>query len=108
MRSFKQSWSAALVAGCLFSAPAHANIMCDPGWLHGRATTVELAIDFLEQMASHNQSAAGQGAEARVCPKLEQFRMFVRGGCISAAHLPKVEAIFADYQCMASSDAENG
>lgn len=108
MRISKRILASSLTAACLLASPAQANIMCDPGWVHGRATTVELAIDFLQQMAAHHQSSAGEGAEARVCPKLEQFRMFVRGGCISARHLPKVEAIFANYQCMASSDAENG
>ncbi|MGB7431835.1 MAG: hypothetical protein WA921_05125 [Ahrensia sp.] len=104
------NWLPAVGLTLIFAlaSPAQANIMCDPGWVHGRATTVDLAIDFLQQMAVHHQSSAGQGAEARVCPKLEQFRMFVRGGCISAVHLPKVEALFQDYQCLPAESVDNG
>lgn len=94
------------VAG--IAPPANANIMCDPGWVHGRATTIELTLDFLAQMTAHNRAAAGQGAEARICPKLEQFRLFVNGGCISARHLPKVEAMFAPYACPPPAIANNG
>lgn len=95
-----------VVAG--ITTPAKANIMCDPGWLHGRATTIDLTLNFLAQMTSHNRAAAGRGAEARVCPKLEQFRLFVNGGCISARHLPKVEAMFEPYACAPPAGANNG
>lgn len=75
------------------------SIMCDPAWLMGGVMTYQEMLTAMRQIAEYNIDYVGDGAEARVCPKLDTFRLYVRAGCISKGALPEIEAAFEPYDC---------
>lgn len=92
---------AMMVLLILLPTATGASIMCPPDWLYGRPATNAESIAFMKQLAKHNADHAGKGAEARLCPKLDQFRLYVRSGCISQRHLSEIEQAFSPYDCRA-------
>lgn len=79
------------------------SIMCDPAWLLGGVLTYQESLTGIIALAEGNAPFAGNGAEARVCPKLHTFRLYVNAGCISKVDQPRVEAAFEPFDCPPTS-----
>ncbi|MEM1378815.1 MAG: hypothetical protein AAGG69_15650 [Pseudomonadota bacterium] len=95
--------SFAIALACVISLSASqakaSSIMCDPAWLLGGVLTYQETLTGIIALAEGNAPFAGDGAEERVCPKLETFRLYVNAGCISKTDQPRVEEAFEPFDC---------